>query len=72
MSWGSTPRDSTDVETTADVFGALPEPDLDDGEVMASVEQSTSRPELIIADISRNDAWLSVDEADAPVLTEWC
>lgn len=72
MSWSSTPRDGTDAETAADAVGALPGPDLDGPEVMASVEESTARPELIIADISRDDAWLSVDEAEAPVLTEWC
>jgi len=71
MSRSSTPRDGSDAETAADAVGALPGPDLD-GEVMASVEESAARPELIIADVSRDDAWLSVEEAEAPVLTEWC
>lgn len=73
MSRGSTPQDSADTETTADVVGALPVPDLDGvGEVMASVEESTSRSEFVIADISRDDAWISVAETDAPTLTDWC
>lgn len=73
MSRSSTPRDGSDAETAADAVGALPGPDLDDdGEVMASVEESTARPELIIADVSRDGAWLSVEAAEAPVLAEWC
>lgn len=43
-----------------------------DAEVMASVDASDRRPEFVIADISREDAWVSVREADAPILEEWC
>lgn len=50
-------------------------PSVDDpaaaGEVMASVDSSARYPEFVIADISREDAWLSIEEADAPVLEEW-
>lgn len=41
-----------------------------DPEVMASVDDS-SRPEFVIADISRDEAWLSMRETDAPVLRNW-
>ncbi|MGM0604131.1 MAG: DUF7556 family protein [Halobacteriota archaeon] len=43
-----------------------------ESEVMASVDAADSRPKLIIADVSRDEAWVSVQTADAPVLTEWC
>jgi hypothetical protein len=49
-----------------------PVADGSDAEVMASIDASSSSPSYIIADISRDDAWLSVSEADAPVLAEWC
>jgi hypothetical protein len=49
-----------------------PVADGSDAEVMASIDGSSSSPSYIIADISRDDAWLSVREADAPVLAEWC
>lgn len=41
-----------------------------ESEVMASVDESSS--EFVIADIAREDAWLSVRERDAPVLEKWC
>jgi hypothetical protein len=41
-------------------------------DVMASIDSSASRPELVIADVSRENAWLSVDERNATVLEEWC
>lgn len=44
----------------------------DDSQVMASVDESTSRPSLVIADISTEEAWLSVRQSDAAVLEEWC
>ncbi|GAA0214449.1 hypothetical protein GCM10009000_031570 [Halobacterium noricense] len=40
------------------------------GEVMASVDESSA--EFVIADLACDDAWLSVGEADAPVLENWC
>ncbi|WP_224448223.1 DUF7556 family protein [Haloprofundus salilacus] len=47
--------------------------DAPDTEVMASVDSSSPRSsELIIADITRDDAWLSMRTAEAPVLAEWC
>ncbi|QLG28450.1 hypothetical protein HUG10_13225 [Halorarum halophilum] len=41
-----------------------------ESEVMASVDENSS--EFVIADIAREDAWLSVEERDAPVLEQWC
>lgn len=52
-------------------------PDSDDvnavesPEVMASVDGSSS-PEFVIADVSRDDAWISICETDAPILRDWC
>ena len=43
-----------------------------DAEVMASIDGPASSPSYIIADISCDDAWLSVQATDAPVLAEWC
>lgn len=40
----------------------------EDTEVMAAVDAS----EFVIADVGRDDAWLSVGERDAAVLSEWC
>ncbi len=41
------------------------------GEVMAAVDASSSRPSYVIADVTRDEAWLSVSQTDAPVLAEW-
>ncbi|MWV63704.1 hypothetical protein GRS48_02535 [Halorubrum sp. JWXQ-INN 858] len=73
MSRSSTPWDAPDPDRrpTALPTGAdaVPTPSPD---VMASIDSVRSRSELVIADVSREDAWLSVDETDAPVLEEWC
>lgn len=37
------------------------------GEVMASVDAD----ELVIADISEDDAWLAIGAGDAPALRAW-
>lgn len=49
-----------------------PVADGSDAEVMASIDGSAGSSSYIIADISRDDAWLSVRQSDAPVLAEWC
>ncbi len=49
--------DATAVDSTADV--------------MASVDASSPRAEFIIADITCDDAWLSVELDDAPSLVNW-
>ncbi|ELZ95220.1 hypothetical protein C440_09087 [Haloferax mucosum ATCC BAA-1512] len=40
-------------------------------EVMASVDSTQTGQRLIIADISRDDAWLAADVADALALDDW-
>ncbi|MEZ3116296.1 hypothetical protein RYH80_10290 [Halobaculum sp. MBLA0147] len=39
-------------------------------EVMAAVDESTS--EFVIADLGREDAWLSIRAGEARPLEEWC
>ena len=52
------------VDTMAPADGSPPE-------VMASVESSSRRSTLIIADISCDDAWVSMGASEAPTLAEW-
>lgn len=40
-------------------------------EVMASVEEADAETRLVIADISRDGAWVSADESVAPDLAAW-
>lgn len=40
-----------------------------DGEVMAARDEDGDA--FVIADIAREEAWLSVRSCDAPVLTDW-
>jgi len=42
--------------------------DVKHGEVMSSIDEGA----LLIADISRDDAWLSMPRERAPVLAEHC
>jgi hypothetical protein len=73
MSRSSTPWDDPDPDHRRT---ALPtDPTLDAGDspdIMASIDSSSSRSELVIADVSRENAWVSVDETDATILEEWC
>lgn len=46
--------------------------DAETPEVMAAVDDADSRPSYVIADVSRDGAWLSVPETDAVILSEWC
>lgn len=39
--------------------------------VMASIDGDSRETRLIIADVSQDDAWLSMPEATAPSLTHW-
>ena len=45
--------------------------DASDTEVMASVDPAPAQPEFVIADISRDEAWLSMPASEAPSLREW-
>jgi hypothetical protein len=54
---------------TPDATAAVDEPGP---EVMASVDHSPSGSTFVIADVTRDDAWLTVPLAEAPTLGEWC
>ncbi|MFC6873819.1 DUF7556 family protein [Halobellus marinus] len=45
--------------------------DASRAEVMASVDSTPAQPEFIIADISRDDAYLSMPASEAPSLRDW-
>ena len=73
MSRSSTPWDEPDPERRSSALptgGELTPSRSPD--VMASIDSSQSRSELVIADVSRENAWMSVDQTDATVLEEWC
>ncbi|SFR35005.1 MULTISPECIES: DUF7556 family protein [Halorubrum] len=72
MSRSSTPWDEPDPDRRRTALPTEPRLDAAAPDVMASIDSSSSRPEFVIADVSREDAWVSVDEADATVLEEWC
>lgn len=40
-------------------------------DVMASIDDEGAEERLVIADVSRDDAWLAVPSADAAALGEW-
>jgi len=41
------------------------------GDVMASLDEDGSEERLVIADVSRDDAWVAVRSADAASLGAW-
>ncbi|WP_201293996.1 DUF7556 family protein [Natronorubrum halalkaliphilum] len=43
----------------------------DDGEIVAAIDEADGRPQLVIADIARDDVWLSISERDAVSLETW-
>lgn len=77
------PGDDVDADTDAGPDLRTADPDLPrpavagpgdgDAEVMAAVDADADggRTEFVIADVSREEAWLAADRADAPVLREW-
>ncbi|ELZ13267.1 hypothetical protein HTZ84_08875 [Haloterrigena sp. SYSU A558-1] len=42
-----------------------------DGDVVAAIDEIDGQPHLVIADIGRDDVWLSMTEEDAASLDEW-
>jgi len=40
-------------------------------DVMASVDEGAGTSEFVIADVSRDGAWLSIQLRDATVLDDW-
>ncbi|SDQ27753.1 DUF7556 family protein [Natronobacterium texcoconense] len=49
-------------------IGTLP---VESGDVVAAIDEIDGQPHLVIADIARDDAWISVSEAEAASLPEW-
>ncbi|EMA32176.1 hypothetical protein SAMN05444422_101261 [Halobiforma haloterrestris] len=49
-------------------IGKLP---ADGGEIVAAIDEIDGRPHLVIADIARDDAWISVAADDAAPLPDW-
>ncbi|MDR9412690.1 MAG: hypothetical protein RI531_08775 [Haloferacaceae archaeon] len=45
--------------------------DVSAGEIVASVDGSATHPAFIIADITRDDAWMAMPHDAAPRLTDW-
>jgi len=43
----------------------------DDGEVMASIDEADGSERLVIADVSRDDAWVSTPAGCGAALEEW-
>ena len=43
-----------------------------DDTVLGSIDSDGRREEYVIADISADDAWLSMRADDAPTLSAWC
>ncbi|WP_168927096.1 DUF7556 family protein [Natronorubrum aibiense] len=43
----------------------------DDGSVVAAIDEIDGRSHLVIADITRDDVWLSMPERDAVSLETW-
>jgi len=41
------------------------------GETVAAVDEIDGRPHLVVADISRDDAWIAVTESAAAPVEEW-
>ncbi len=73
MSRSSTPWDDPDPDHRSTPLPADPTLDVAGSpDIMASIDSSASRSELVIADVSRENAWVSVDETDATILEEWC
>jgi len=45
---------------------------VDEREVVATVDGAGDRARFVVADIVRDDAWVSAPESDACSLDEWC
>ena len=50
----------------------MPSAGSGEAEVMASIDATAASERFIIADITRDEAWLSVRRAEAPLLANWC
>lgn len=45
--------------------------DASRAEVMSSVDVTPTQSEFVIADVTCDDAWLSIRTTEAPLLEEW-
>ncbi|WP_170972387.1 DUF7556 family protein [Natronorubrum halophilum] len=52
----------------AESIGSQP---VDDSDVVAAIDEIDGRSQLVIADIARDDVWLSMAERDAVSLETW-
>ncbi len=43
-----------------------------DDAVMAALDDTGAALRFIIADITRDEAWLSMPASEAPVIEDWC
>ena len=50
---------------------AQPTPTVSGTDVMASLDDDGPESRLVIADITRDEAWVSMTEADATPLSAW-
>jgi MinD superfamily P-loop ATPase len=41
------------------------------GETVAAIDEIDGRPHLVVADISRDDAWIAVSESTALAVEDW-
>lgn len=44
---------------------------LDTDEVVATVDREGSEESFVLADLTRDDAWISMEASEAPVLPSW-
>jgi hypothetical protein len=42
-----------------------------DGETLAAVDELDGRPHLVVADVSREEAWAAVEKRAAVALEDW-
>ena len=42
-----------------------------DDETVAAVDEINGRPHLVVADRTRDDAWLAIPESEAVALDDW-
>ena len=45
--------------------------EADDGTVMASIDEGGHEPRLVVADVSRDGAWVSIPCGDAVDVEDW-
>lgn len=42
-----------------------------DGEIMGAIDEAAGGERFVVADVSRDDAWISAPLSDATVLEQW-